>query len=233
MGGLYSLLKGNDEQLYKDFKQFGEYVAEAAKTFLALAQDLPGAKDHAETLGKIEHDCDLLKERVHRFLDNNTFLPLEHDDIEELLAHADTVVDLLWGAANRIANIHALDDPDPELPEIARIIVDMAEETQNLFANLKNISGEASPVAILKRLFRKEKAEINLAEIVTRFHREENRTDDLRDIVAKRRSQAAKIDPSKERLRATWSEVIQHLEHATDRCVDITDVLKKFNRKYK
>ena len=233
MGGIYSLLKGKDEQFYKDFNQFGKYVAEAARIFLALAQDFPRAKDHAATLHQIEHDCDLLKEKMHRFLDNNTFLPLEHDDIEELLAHADTVVDLLWGAANRIVNIHELNDPDPELPEIAKIIVDMTEETRNLFVNLKDVKGEASPAAILKRLFGTGKAEINLVEIVTKFHRQENVTDDLRDLVAKRRSQAAKIDSSQERLRATWSEVIQHLEHATDCCVDITDVLKKFSRKYK
>jgi len=238
VGGLDALLKGNDQQLYKDFSQLGEYIAEAAKTFLALAQDLRGAQNNAAAqnptaaLRQIEHDCDQLKERIHRFLDSNTSLPFEHEDIEELLEHADSVVDLLWGAANRIANVYELDDPDPELTEIAKIIVDMAEETQRLFTNFKGIKGETSLVAILKWLLGKKTPQTSLAEIVTRFHSEENRTDDLRDLIDKRRFQAAKKDITQEPIRKVWSDVIQHLEHATDRFVDITDVLKKFSRKY-
>lgn len=233
MGGLYALLKGNDQQLYEDFSQLGDYILGAAETFLALAQDLRDSQIHAATLHQIEHDCDKLAEKIHRFLDNNTFLPFEHEDIEELLSSADSVVDLLWGAANRIANIYELDNPDPELEEIAEIIVGMAEETRNLFTNLKNIKGEASLVVIIKRLLGGKNPEINLAEIVTRLHGEENRTDELRDLIAKRRFRAAKKDPAQEPIRDAWSEVIQHLEHATDRCVDVTDVLKKFSRKYK
>jgi uncharacterized protein Yka (UPF0111/DUF47 family) len=219
MGKLSALFSGNEKQLFAYFREFGELIEQAGTEFMMLVEDFANAKTHAETLREIEHNdfYDNNKNTIEEFLDNNTFLPFDHDDIEKLIGHGDDVIDLLWGAADRIANVYdELTDPDPELLEMSKIISSMTQTTKQLFVVLKNI-----------------KHEKKLSEIVTRFHNEENHADELRNIIAKRRYQATRKNPYLESLRNAWGDIIQHLEHATDVCVDITDVLKTFNKKYR
>lgn len=216
MGKLYTLFSGNEKQLFEHFHRLGEHIEQAGTEFMMLTKDFANAKTHAETLRGIEHEADGIAKALFDFLDDNTFLVFDHEDIKKLIEHGDSVVDLLWGAANRIAKVYELTDPDPELLEMSKIIASMTQTTKELLAALKNI-----------------KREKKLKEIITRFHYEENRADELRDIIAKRRYQAAREDSRLEPLRNAWGEVVQHLEHATDKCVDIIDVLSTFNNKYR
>lgn len=215
MGRFDALLGGNEKQLFVYFQQLGECIDQAGAQFMMLANDFSNAKTHADALHKIEHDADEVAASLFHFLNAHTSLPFDHEDIEKLIVHGDDVIDLLWGAANRIANIYELTDPDPELLEMAGILISMTQEIKNLFAKLK------------KRKYAK-----NLTDVIKRFHAEENRADELRGDIVRRRYQLANKDFRLEPLRNAWGEVIQRLEHATDKCVDITDVLGNLNRKY-
>ncbi|MBI1888920.1 MAG: DUF47 family protein [Candidatus Spechtbacteria bacterium] len=216
MGRLQALLWGNEKPLFDHFRQLGECIGRAGEEFLALAQDFEHSKIHADKLHEIEHECDAVVESLFDFLNDNTFLPIDHDDIEQLARHGDEIVDLLWGAANRIGNIYELTDPDDELPRIAEILLRMTQETKNLFIHIKDVRRKKN----LK------------ADIILPFREQESNADDIRDKIANVRFKIARQDPAGIPLWIAWSEVIQHLEHATDRCVDVTDVLKRFPRKY-
>jgi uncharacterized protein Yka (UPF0111/DUF47 family) len=214
VGKLEALFKGKERALFTDFAQFGNSLELAGLTFLNLTRDLTHGEGHATELHDIEHRCDELAQNLHAILDDTTFLPFEHEDLAELITHADDIVDLLWGAANRIANLYHLKNPDPELTQMAEIIAAMTNDIKTLFLNLKHI----------KRLK-------NFKEnVIDPFRAKEGRGDELRDIISMRWYEAAIKNPATTALKDAWAEVFQHLEHATDKGIDITDVLNRFRR---
>lgn len=216
MGKLETLFGGKERTLFELYDQLGLHVERAGQTFLSLANDFASAKDHAEQLRSIEHNADQIVAKIHEILDDVTFLSIDHEDLVKLAGNADDVIDDLRGAAGRIANNYQLKDPDPELAEMAEILSEMTQKIGGLLKNLRKV----------KRMR-------DLKDrIVVPFHQQENRTDDIRDIISMRRYEAAKKDPLTIDLWIAWGEVVQHLEHAADRCVDISDILNSFQRKY-
>ncbi|MBI3335754.1 MAG: DUF47 family protein [Candidatus Portnoybacteria bacterium] len=214
MGKLETLFRGKERALFEGFSQFGNSLELAGLTFLNLTRDLERGEDHAARLHDIEHTCDEVAQNLHAILDDTTFLPFEHEDLAKLINHADDIVDLLWGAANRIANLYRLKNPDPELVQIAEIIAAMTSDIKTLFINLKRI----------KRLK-------NFKEtVIDPFRAKEGRGDELRDAISMRWYEAAIKNPAITPLKDAWAEVFQHLEHSTDKGVDITDVLNRLRR---
>lgn len=210
-------LRKKEKRLFELYRELGNCVEEAGQAFLVLADDFANAELHALRIHDIEHDADLLKEKVHEILNEVTFLPIDHEDLEQLVGCADDIIDLLWGAADRIANRYHLNDPDPEFPEMAQILAKMTQDVKQLFMNLKNVKH-------MKNI---------TDQIVVPFHQQENRTDDIRGIVSARRYERARRDPAATIVFNAWEGVIQHLEHAADKCVDISDILNSFQRKYR
>lgn len=210
------MFSGKEKKLFELYDELGNCVELASQGFLALINDFSNTKFHAAYLHGVEHNGDQIKTEIHEILNGVTFLPIDHDDLEKLSICADDVVDLLWGAADRIANRYHLTDPDPELMEMAEVLAKMTPVVKKLFANLKNV----------KRMK-------NLKDqVVVPFHQQESRTDEIRGIISGRRYQQARSDPASTALFNAWGEVVQHLEHAADKCVDISDVLNSFRRKY-
>lgn len=207
-----------EKLLFQHFAQMGSLIKDAGSTFRKLTEDLSNARVYANQLHEIEHRGDTVAERIAEVLEHSSFLPLDHDDIEDLRKLGDDTIDAAWHASNFVGRVYKFTDPseaDPELREIGAIIADLYEETGNLFENLKT----------LKRVK-------NLIQIVKRFHDKENLTDALRDAVSERRFAAARADSSQSALWAAWEKVYDELEMASDVCVDITDILKTFQRKY-
>lgn len=213
MGKLDALFGGREKELFARFSEIGTLIAQAGEVFQTLAKDLPHANEHAKRLREIEHACDNIAASVFALLGTTSHFSLDHEDIATLTQRSDDVVDLIWGAANRIIR-HKLDDPDPELLETATIIANMTREIANLFKNLKN-----------------PKRGRDLWELISRFHAEENRADELKYEVSRRRYETANSIETLKRW-IVWEEVFKHLESATDRCVDITDVIGHFSKKY-
>lgn len=217
------ILFGAEKQeklLFGYFSQMGSLIKEAGSTFRKLTEDLRNAEVYAGQLHEIEHQGDVIVERIVEILEHSSFLPLDHDDIEKLRKLGDDTIDAAWHASNFIGKVYGLSDPseaDPELREIGVIIAELYETTGNLFLNLKTL--------------RRVK---NLIQIVKLFHDQENRADALRDTVSKRRFAAAKADwyPYQTTLWVAWEKVYDELEKASDICVDIIDILKSFQRKY-
>lgn len=213
MGKLDAFFGGREKELLAKFSDMGTLIAQAGGTLQKLAEDLPHAHEHAQRLHAIEHDCDALVADIFNLLTTTSHFSLEHEDITALAQRGDDVVDLIWGAADRIDR-YALSDPDPELLEIAKILAHMTQEIQGLFQNIKNPPQKK-----------------NLQELIKLFHAEENRADELKREVSIRRFKLTDTIENEKR-RTVWEKVFEHLESATDRCVDITDVVGHFSEKY-
>lgn len=213
MGKLDALFGGREKELFTRFSEMGTLIAQAGETLQKLVEDLPHARQYAKQLHAIEHDCDALVADIFNLLTTTSHFSLEHEDVTALAQRGDDVVDLIWGAADRIDR-YALNDSDPELLEIAKVLAHMTQEIQRLFQNIKNPPQKK-----------------NLQELIKRFHEEENRADELKREVSIQRFQSTD-NVEKEKRRTVWEKVFEHLESATDHCVDITDVIGHFSEKY-
>ncbi|MFY9458044.1 MAG: DUF47 family protein [Candidatus Spechtbacterales bacterium] len=212
---LFKGQKGQEDKLFELIGQLGLTVEWAGQAFLNLVNYFGNAESEAERLRSIEHNADQIVAKIHEILDDITFLSIDHEDLIKLVGHADDIIDDLQGAADRIANYH-LKDPDPELTEMAEILSEMTQKTRGLLQNLKKVKR--------MRDFKDR--------VVVPFHQQENRTDAIRNVISRRRCQCALNEPGATILYITWGEVVQHLEHVADRCVDISDTLASFRRKY-
>ena len=213
MSKLDALFGGRERDLFAKFSEMGTLIAQAGETFQALSKDLQKAQDHAKRLHEIEHACDDIVAKIFGLLQTTSHFSLEHEDIATLARTGDDVVDLIWGAANRIVR-HQLTDADKELLETAAVIAYMTREIGELFKNLK-----------------KNKGGKYLQTLIERFHKEENRADEFKHEISRRRYEVADT-VEKTKLWIAWEKVFEHLESATDRCVDITDVIGHFSKKY-
>jgi hypothetical protein len=213
MGKLDALFGGKERELFARFSLMGNLIAQAGEAFQTLAKDLPNAKLHAKRLHEIEHTADDTVAQIFSLLNTTSHFSLEHEDIATLTQRSDDVIDHIWGAAKRVVR-HNLNDPDPELLEAVSVIISMTQEIADLFKNLKN-----------------PKRGKNLQKLIDRFHTEESRADEFKDEVSRRRYESADT-PEKVKLWIAWEKVFDHLESATDHCVDITDVIGHFSKKY-
>lgn len=209
-----------EKLLLEHFSQMAACIEQAGDTFLKLTEDIPHGQMYARQIHDIEHRGDETVRQIFEILERSSFLLLDHEDIEKLAVLADSAIDAIWHAANLIGNVYELNDPtqtDQELHEFAVIINELYNETGRLFKNLRN----------LKRVK-------NMAEIIKMFHDQENHTDTLRYALLKIHHAAAAKDetPRQTVLWISWGEVYRYLEKAGDICVDITDILKSFQRKY-
>ncbi|MFY9457480.1 MAG: DUF47 family protein [Candidatus Spechtbacterales bacterium] len=211
---------GKEKELFADLESLGNHIAEAGRVFHALVENIEQGATHAEHLHVVEHESDkIVRDIFTLVLPKVSELPfgLDHMEMTILVRRGDSVVDSLWQAANKIGLVYQLEDKDPELDEAAQLLLRATQHIQGLFVNFKRFDRQR-----------------NLQQVRHVLHEIESRADELRDAVVKRRFAQARQDQSEEHtlLFGAWKEVYDEMEHATDICEDIIDVLGDLHRKY-
>jgi uncharacterized protein Yka (UPF0111/DUF47 family) len=141
---------------------------------------------------------------------NKTFItPIDREDLHELAASLDDVLDLIWGAVDRIS------------------VFKVKESTNEAISMSKDllITTEVMHKAIQKL---KEKNYSHVQEYCIEINRLENRIDrDFRDALGKLFDEVK--DPI---LIIKWKDIYEHLEDAADRCEDVANVIESIVLKY-
>lgn len=159
----------------------------------------------ASKVKSLEHEAD---DTVHRAMDHlhKTFVtPFDRSDIHRLLMRLDNIVDLVDAACSRI-NLYKPKTVPEEAKTIAGVLVQATEvvvKVVNAMKNLKKNAGEIMRLAV----------EIN---------RLENHADEARRCgIARLFSEE---NDFKELMK--WREIMEHMEGATDRCEDVSDIIQ-------
>ena len=209
---------GKKEELFARIEEMGNHIAEAGVVFATLVQDLEQAKIHANRMHDIEHAADnVVKDIFTSILPKMSQLPfgLEHNEVTTIIRSGDSIVDALWQASNKIGLIYQLKDKDPELEEVAQLLVEATKDIQDLFTNFKRFDRQQ-----------------NLQKVRQSIHGIESRADELKDAVIRGRYMQAGQNPTYIPLFIAWKEVYDSLETATDICEDIIDLFCDFHQKY-
>jgi uncharacterized protein len=191
-----------DEKFFKIFGQMTIYILEAAEILLNMLRH-PEADlvSQAAQIKDLEHKGD---ELTHRVIDelNKTFItPIDREDIHDLCAALDDVLDLIDSTATRIV-LFKIKKPIRSMPEMCSVLLSQAKTIGAAVSNLQDNDH------VVERCL-----EINSLE---------NDADRLFQSAI-----AALFEEVKDPIEVIKrKEIIETLEAATDKAEDVANVLE-------
>jgi len=198
MPGLFK----KDEKFFKIFGQMTVHILEAAEILGNMLRN-PGvdAAPLAAKIKDLEHKGD---ELTHRVIDelNKTFItPIDREDIHDLSAALDDVLDLIDGIAIRIV-LFRITEPIRSMPEMCAVLLSQAMEIGAAVSNLQDND--------------------HVVERCIEINRLENDADRLFQSAI-----ASLFDEVKDPIEVIKrKEIIETLEAATDKAEDVANVLE-------
>lgn len=198
-----------DELFFDKFDRIASLMVSAAEVLKSLLDGGSASGGGVEMLSRqiktFEHESD---EAVHVTMDHlhRTFVtPLDRGDIHRLAQQLDNVLDLIDAAASRI---------DQYKPKTI-----LAEARQLGVVLLQSVKVTQEMVVALRHM---KKQSDHILELTVEVDRLENEADLIR------RTAMARLFHEEGDVfeLIKWKEILQHLEEATDRCEDVSDILE-------
>ncbi|MBI5739174.1 MAG: DUF47 domain-containing protein [Nitrospirae bacterium] len=179
-------------------------LTKAASILVALMENFTDIDRKAKEIYEVEQEGDILTHDIMKKLNKTFITPIDREDLHALASSLDDVLDLIWGAADRMS-VFKLKESTPEATVMAKNLLMTAEVIHKAIHMLK------------------EKNYSHMQEYCIEINRLENRMDrDFRDALAKLFDDY-KNDPV---LIIKWKEIYEHLEDASDKCEDVANVLE-------
>ena len=179
-------------------------VVNATDHLVAMFKDPADFEKKTKIMHEFEQEGDILTHDIMKEL-NKTFLtPIDREDIHALASRIDDVLDLIWGAVDRMA-VYRLDKPTAEALAIA-------EDLQMTAGILRKVIHEL-----------RTKNYSHVQEHCIEINRIENRIDRIyRDALGKLLN-----SPNTDPIQVIkWKDIYQLLEDASDRAEDIANILE-------
>jgi uncharacterized protein len=161
-------------------------------------------KELIRQIEHLEHIGDNITHDIFNELSSNFITPFDREDINELTAAIDDVVDFIHGSSKRI-DLYKIETITPAISKLAELILSSSQELHVAVSELKN----------MKDLSKIKEACVKINSI-------ENHADDIFDNAIARLFEDEKNAVEVIKMK----EVLSALETATDKCEDASDVLK-------
>lgn len=178
-------------------------ITKAATLLVALMENFDNLEQRAKEIYEVEQEGDILTHEIMKKL-NKTFLtPIDREDIYALASRMDDVLDLIWGAVDRLT-IFKVAESTPAAVTISKDLLATTEVMHKAIHKLK------------------EKNYSHVQEYCIEINRLENRVDrDFRDALARLFEEVK--DPI---LIIKWKEIYEHLENCSDKCEDVANIIE-------
>ena len=194
---------------FEIFDRASQNLMKASGLLVALMENFDNLEARAKEIYEVEQEGDILTHEIMKKLNKTFITPIDREDLHALAASLDDVLDLIWGAVDRI------------------LVFRITESTKEAISMSKDLltTTEVMHKAIHKL---KEKNYAHVQEYCIEINRLENRIDrDFRDALGKLFDEIR--DPI---LIIKWKEVYEHLEDASDKCEDVANVIEAIVLKY-
>lgn len=200
---LEKLMPKSDE-FFDDFDKQAAAVLEGARLLDALLSDFTDVPNKAKAIKDVEHRSDEVTHHAFERLHQQFITPFDRAEIHRLLGRIDDVLDLTDAASERLVR-YEITTVLPDAKELSRVLVKCCETMQEAVKALRFIK---QPQQILERCKELKKLESEADAV-------------LRTGVAKLfKSGADVLDVIK------WKEIYDLIESATDRCLDVANVIE-------
>jgi predicted phosphate transport protein (TIGR00153 family) len=186
------------------FEKAAGVVLSGANAFHGMVSDYRDIELKARQIHSLENDGDRITHDTIDLLNKTFITPIDREDIHELISKLDDVLDLIDAAAHRMV-LYGVARPTPELVAIAAQMVKPVEAVKRALALLGSMkrAREILEICIEIKRLEEEADALHRIAIVNLFEKE-------RDPI-----QVLKL-----------KEIYEILEHASDRCEDVANVIE-------
>jgi len=203
MAGKFRFLP-TEEDFFELFDEIAQLMVDSAVCLRDLIRDYPESEKERHQLREMEKRVDRINEEINRRLNVSFVTPFDREDIHELAARMDDVLDYIEASADRM-KLYGVEQPREEAGELAELLIEATKLIQQAITALRHLrdiqhvlnpviginkienAGDAVQRKALKRLFKEETSPLEIAK---------------------------------------WQEIFDRLELATDRCEDVGNVLE-------
>jgi hypothetical protein len=194
---------------FEIFDRASVNVTKAASLLVDLMEKFDNIEERAKEIYEVEQEGDILTHEIMKNLNKTFITPIDREDLHSLAASMDDVLDLIWGAVDRLI-VFKIRETTKEAISMSKDLLVTTEVMHKAINNLK------------------EKNYSHIQDYCIEINRLENRIDrDFRDALGKLFDEVK--DPI---LIIKWKEIYEHLEDASDRCEDVANVLESIVLKY-
>jgi len=201
---LKSFFMPREEKFFDLFEDSARNIVEAAKVLKDLIYTWEDVEHKVDEIRGMEHNGDNITHEVIARLHRTFVTPFDREDINALAQALDDVMDFIDAAAGAML-IYKVKQPGKRARELADIIVQGTIETEKAVlklrhrASMKDIRDECVEINRLE----------NLADVLYRSAIAElfDEAEDIADVIK-------------------WREIFEHMESATDRCEDVSNVIE-------
>jgi len=201
-----------DQVFYTLFEEVADNVHGMGKVLKAVVSETDFDKREGLIAGleNQEHLNDGLTHQIYTELGRNFITPFDREDIHYLASALDDICDYIYSSAKKI-NFYRVNPNDMGIQKLADLIEQSAEQIRKAIRELRDM-----------RDMRK------ITDALVRVDSIENQADDVFDMSIDRLFQSE--PDAKEVIKKR--EIYQAMEIATDKCVDVTNVIESIIIKY-
>jgi uncharacterized protein len=209
MGQWMSWVKSNDKEILETLGSLAKKAVEVSEGLVTLFEDIKNIDQHHVTIKKIEREADDLTRKVFAELNKTFITPLDREDIQRIAAKTDDVIDYVEGISGRLVSYKITQTP-PFMLEIARELTKATKEVEYMISKLHNVKGRKELINHCR----------NASDI-------EHTIDDLY------RAAVGRLFETNDAINIIkLKDIYESIEQASDRCVDVADVVEDIVLKY-
>ena len=209
MGQWLSWIKSNEKEILTILDNLAKKCVEVSDELVNLFTDVNNVTEHHEKIKKLEREADALTKSVFSELNKTFITPLDREDIQRIASKIDDVIDFSEGVSGRIVSYHITATP-PYMLEIAKELSKATKEVEYMISKLENVRDDKD---LIKHCRKTSEIEHKIDKLYREAVGKLFETNDAVTIIK-------------------LKDIYEAIENASDRCVDVADVVEDIVLKY-
>ncbi|MDH3360751.1 MAG: DUF47 family protein [Nitrosopumilus sp.] len=208
MGQWLSWVKSNEKELLILLDNLAKKAVETSEALVVLFSDLSNV-EQSKQIHKLETEADELTRDIFFELNKTFITPLDREDMQRIASKIDDVIDFMDGISARVYS-YKISTPPPYSQDMAKELVKATKEVEYMISKLQHMKNSKDMIEHCR----------NTSKI-------EHVVDDMYIEAIKElfeSNDAIKIIKLK--------DIYETMETASDRCVDVADVIEDIVLKY-
>ena len=208
MGQFFSWVKSNEKEILVTLDNLAKKSVQISEELVIMLTDLKNSECHKK-IHTIETEADQLVRDIFSELNRTFITPLDREDMQRVASKIDDTIDHIDGIAARLQSYKITTAP-PYALDMANELVKATKEVELMTAKLRNIKNPSSMIEHCR----------NTSAI-------EHKVDDLYSAAI------TKLFESNDAIEIIkLKDIYEKMESASDRCVDVADVVEDIVLKY-
>ncbi len=208
MGQFFSWVKSNEKEILVTLDNLAKKSVQISEELVLMLTDLK-ISECQKKIHAIETEADQLVRDIFAELNRTFITPLDREDMQRVASKIDDTIDHIDGIAARLKSYKITTAP-PYALDMANELVKATKEVELMTAKLRNIKNPSSMIEHCR----------NTSAI-------EHKVDDLYSAAI------TKLFESNDAIEIIkLKDIYEKMESASDRCVDVADVVEDIVLKY-